>query len=113
MTSVEINCTDVQKLLTMSSNAVICFPMSRQYKYVKQGILSGEIDTWEGVFELYSISWLAKDLHMRVETLRTKSKDVARFEYGEVLLLAQLFGIAFSEMDAFVRKTASNPDFRK
>lgn len=87
--------------------------MSRNAKYVKRGILSGDITTWEEVFELYKISWLALDVGMRVEKLRLKAGDIAEFKYGEIVKMAKLFGMTFHELNDFVLGTSNNSDFKR
>ncbi|SIT31386.1 hypothetical protein SAMN05421788_110152 [Filimonas lacunae] len=87
--------------------------MARNPKYVKDGILSGKIKTWEEIFDLYSISWLALDGGFRNATLRKKSRDTAEFNAKETLRLAQLFGMTYGQLHKFNLKCTNNKEYLK
>ena len=77
-------------------------------KSVKSDFLADNIKSFQQIYDVVAVSWIAKQLGMGFTTLKEKSISPGNFTLNEIKRFADLIGVEFEELLAFV-KTLMKP----
>jgi hypothetical protein len=69
---------------------------------IKERLESGKITNFQGIFNFYPPTSIAKDLHMSPTTFKAKVHNPELFDSAEIKALAHLFETSFSVMQRFI-----------
>lgn len=70
---------------------------------VKNDFINGNIKTFQQIYDVVAISWIAKKLGMGFTTLKEKSLSPGDFSLNEIQRFADLIGVEFENLLSFVK----------
>ncbi|HUC79456.1 MAG TPA: hypothetical protein VMR70_01015 [Flavisolibacter sp.] len=81
-------------------------------KSVRSDFNAGSIDSFQQIYDVVAVSWIATKLGMGFTTLKNKSASPGDFTLNEIQRYADLIGIDFEDLLLFVKVRRGRPKHR-
>jgi hypothetical protein len=78
-------------------------------KSVKSDFLAGNIKSFQQIYDVVAISWIAEQLGMGFTTLKSKSNSPGDFSLNEIKRFADLIGVDFDDLLIFIKALIKQP----